>query len=437
MSRPAPESNRPNSTGSSKRQPGDKRVGDKTGNKGSTAVSKRNRRRRLLGSRFLGDRVALIRMSLARMTRSKSLVPWNKKRGSRILGGRLTGVVGEAMFYASLFLVGVFGISLVLINRFAPAGIPFSADQLPPALSPALSTPLSTWIMGVLSIAAIVSGGASLWFRLMRLGASNEYRNMLANRAGKIEQDAIDWIGPKSNFSLSEESSKLPNVPPARQLTESPGERLAFRLAADTSETGIAGPATLTLLWNSAWLVLLAVAISGFWYGNPRWILTCLLLPFALVGYWSLKFFLGHLRQIAGVGPTIVEISQQPLVSGEPFELFVLQSGRLKLKRLDVQLICEEESFYRQGTDIRVDRHQAFMKVLCAERSVTIDPRGAWEQQLSLTFPEGVMHSFVGTHNAIRWKIVVHGVAKPWPSFYRNFPIVVHPPSSPLKLSPR
>ena len=70
------------------------------------AKKRRRRERRLLGSQVLGDRFAYIRLSLARLSRSKRFLPWSKKRGSRIVGGRLTGVAGEAAFFALLFLVG-------------------------------------------------------------------------------------------------------------------------------------------------------------------------------------------------------------------------------------------------------------------------------------------------------------------------------------------
>ena len=346
--------------------------------------------------------------------------PWSKKRGKRIVGNAFAGVAGEVAFYAALFLVGVFGLSLILINELAPESVP----NVP---TDALRTDLSTWIMGILSLAAIVTGGAGLVFRLMRLGASSERRSAMATMAGSIEM-----IGP-----TNEDGPKLPSVPRGSSITESPGERLTYRLAAEKPEGGVVGPAMLALLWSSIWFVLLAVVVSGFWYGRPRWILAMLLLPFALIGVWSIRFFLAQLRQQAGIGPTIVEISNHPLFPGMQYRLFVCQTGRLKLKRLTVQLTCEEETFYRQGTDVRVDRHEAIRQVLFKERNVSVDPKAPWEQQLVLELPANVMHSFVGTHNAIRWKIVVTGESRPWPSFCRSFPVVVHPPGLPPKRSPR
>ena len=44
--------------------------------------------------------------------------PWSKKRGKRFASTALRGVAGEAVFYAALILIGVFVLSLVLINRF-------------------------------------------------------------------------------------------------------------------------------------------------------------------------------------------------------------------------------------------------------------------------------------------------------------------------------
>ena len=276
-------------------------------------------------------------------------------------------------------------------------------------------------------MAAISTGGVGFVLRLMQVGASSERRSALADRAGSIEM-----IGP-----TSEDVPLLPSVPRGRSLTDSPGERLTYRLAPETANGGVAGPATLALLWNSVWFVLLAVVVSGFWGDHPRWILAGLLVPFAAIGYWSFRYFLSQLRQHIGVGPTIVEISNHPLFPGEQYRLFVAQMGRLKLKRLTVQLTCEEETFYRQGTDVRVETCEAFHQVLLKERDIVVDPQAPWEQQLRLDLPENVMHSFVGTHNAIRWKIVVRGESQPWPSFCRSFPVVVHPPGSPLKRSPR
>jgi hypothetical protein len=360
--------------------------------------------------------------------------PWSKKRGKRFVGTELRSLLWEAAFYSGIFLVGVFVISLVLISELA------TWEELGPfkeltKIQPEDVTPselegggLSRWIFGVLGIAAMATGAGGLLYRLFRVSASSERRSVLARRASSIE-----IIVPGAD-----EVERMPSVPRGMALTDSPGERLTYRLAAENSGGGeLIGPTLLALLWNAVWFVLLAVVVLGFWYGSPRYILTGLLIPFGAIGYWSFRYFLAQLRRSAGIGPTIVEISDHPLYPGCKYRLFVSQSGRLRLRRLHVRVSCEEETVFSQGTDVRVERCEVFAQELCSERDVRVDPQQPWEQQFSLDLPANVMHSFVGSHNAIRWKVIVSGEARPWPSFCRSFPVVVHPPGLPPRRNPR
>ncbi|MEM9644027.1 MAG: hypothetical protein AAF989_03445 [Planctomycetota bacterium] len=367
----------------------------------------------------------MTRTTPSRDPRPFLLRPWIKKRGGRMLGHSLRGVVGEALFYASLFLLGVFGLALILVSRFSP--VRPATFRLPDVAPEVASSGLGTWLFIFLSVVAMITGVAGLLFRLSRLGASTERRSAIRARAKQLEM-----IGP-----TADQVPKLPSVPRGRRLTDSPGERQTYRLASDSDEAGIAGPAALALLWNAAWFVLLAVVLSGLWYSRPRWVLTGLLVPGAAIGYLVLRRFISQLKRQVGLGATIVEVSDHPLVPGESYRLHVSQMGRLRLKTLKISLTCQEEAFFRQGTDVRVERHEAFHQVLLEESNLRVDPRRPWQQQLRLELPPHVMHSFVGSHNAIRWKIVVSGVSRPWPSFCRSFPVVVHPPGLPVKRSPR
>jgi len=354
------------------------------------------------------------------------LRPWIKKRGSRTLGHTFGGIVGEALFYACLFFLGVFGLSLILVSSLSAAR---AAALRLPDVSPEVvaSSGLGTWIFGILSVVAIGTGVGGLLYRLSRLGASNERRSALRTRANQIE-----LIG-----ATADQVPKLPNVPQGKRLTDSPGERQTYRLGAAGSEAGIVGAASLAMLWNAAWLTLFSVVLLGFWQSRPRWVLAGLLIPAAGIGIWVFRYFLAQLKRQAGIGPTIVEISDHPLVPGNQYRIHVSQMGRLRLKSLQVYLTCQEEAFFRQGTDVRVERHDAFNQVLLQESNVRVDPQTPWQQQLTLDLPADVMHSFVGAHNAIRWRLVVAGESRPWPSFCRSFPVVVHPPGLPMKRSPR
>ena len=341
--------------------------------------------------------------------------PWTKKRGKRQSGYALGGIAGEAVFYASLFFVGVFALSTVLIAWFVP-------ERALNVSSQTLSSSLSYWVFGVLSIALILSGVGGLLYRLSAISTSHERR---------LSGQSI--LGPGADAE-----SKLPSIPQGRMLTDSPGERLTYRLAMQKPEnSGIFGAALLALLWSTVWFVLLAVVVSGFFYNRPRYILTFLLIPLGGIAYWAFRSFIVQLRRIAGIGATIVEIGDHPLMPGESYRVYICQMGRLRLRRMKIILCCEEQSFYRQGTDVRVEKHEAFTQVILNQRDVVLDPQAPWEQQLSFDLPENIMHSFVGSHNAIRWKIIVSGESRPWPSFCRSFPVIVHPPGLPPNRSPR
>lgn len=338
--------------------------------------------------------------------------PWSKKRGSRLAARVFSGVVGEVLFFVVLFLIGLFGVALTI----AAAVLRQTENAVPPTL---VQTELATWIFLIAAIVLMITGVGGVTYRIMRIGASNERRAALSKR-----RSGIDLNGPQRH-PLRE----IPSVPQGGDLSDSPGIRLAYRLPSSGSPIAtVAAAALLALLWCGTWVVLAAVAVSGIWWGTPRPVLTFLLLPLGAIGVWAARYFLRQLRESAGVGATIVEISCNPLIPGKPYRLYVAQYGKLKLRRLRVQLVCEEEAIFRQGTDVRVDRHVVCESTIFADKSVLVDSGRPWEQEFDTKVPESAMHSFQSPHNAVSWKILVAGESRPWPSFCRSFPVVVHPP---------
>lgn len=335
------------------------------------------------------------------------LRPWSKKRGSRQAARVFSGVVGEALFFAAIFLFGVFGVTLTV------------AGGLTRVNDPPVPMGIAFWIFLIASIALLITGGVGLAYSILRVGASSERRSAMARRTGSLEL-----------VRRAERPNRmLPNVPQGAELGDSPGIRLAYRLPSTASPvTRVAAAAVLALLWCGVWVVLAVVAVTGLWLGTPRPVLTFLLLPLGGIGIWTARYFFRQLRESAGVGATIVEISDNPLRPAHRYRLYVAQFGKLRLRRLRVTVVCEEESLFRQGTDVRVDRHIAEETVICNEKNVSIDPDAPWEQEFPMEVPSTAMHSFQSPHNAVHWKIVVVGESRPWPSFSRSFPVVVHPP---------
>lgn len=363
-------------------------------------------------------------------------------------------MLGELAFYLGLIFVGVFIFTLVLVAHLM---VPRIGIELPEEARVVLDSDLARgggrhwgrWVVAIISLVTVGSGVFGLGYRLMHLGFSQERISAQRGRLSRwnsssTSNDTAEKGGedgasePEGTSPAREEYPHLPTIPRGQILDESPGERLRYRLASvSTGRWSVFGSASLALLWNSVCVVLLAVAISGWWYNRPRPVLAMLLFPFTAVAIWALRAFLRQVRQIAGVGSTVVEISDHPLQPGGSYQLHVQQMGRMRLRSLRVELVCEEESFFRQGTDVRSDQHVALSKELLLERPVRVDPQAPWEQQLHFELPDNVMHSFSATNNSVRWRLIVSGEARPWPSFCRSFPLVVHPPLMVPPNSPR
>ena len=364
--------------------------------------------------------------------------PWTKKRGSRTLATATGSLVTETIYYTSVMMAGVFGLSLVLALVLAPSKVP----RLPPmpgsAGSPALGTPVAAWTFGTLFVAAIVVGGGRLAYRLIWRSASLEFRRVLADRAAKVGRGQMDWPDAPGNSHAgddpvhrAEPSATLPAVPDVRSINNSPGERLRYRLAPGGIADGVAGQIALSMVWNVVWFMLAGIAVSGLIRGVWRPFLIGLLVPLGAIGWWLFRRMLSVIRSTAGVGPTVVEISDHPLHPGANYRVYVCRWGRMQLRRLTVRLVCEEETFYRQGTDVRRECHRVATIPLGERTNLRVDRHQAAEQHYDVVLPADVMHSVAGSHNAIRWRIEVEGKMRPWPSYCRNFPVVVHPPLDP------
>jgi hypothetical protein len=335
---------------------------------------------------------------------------WSKKRGSRLLMQYTAGAVGEALYYAVLFLLGVLALSIAVARAF-------SVDDLSQ-----LRIGYGFWLTLIASLSLIGLGGGNLAYRILRISASGERRAALVGRAEQLA------VGGRPALPLG----TLPCVPVPASLIDSPGTHLAYRLPEIESPSRALGAgAILALAWNGLWLVLAVVACEQWLTGRRQWLLLIVLVPLGAIAWRAARHFLELLRQHAGVGPTIVEVSDLPLVGGRQYRGYLSQLGRLRLKSLTVALTCEEEATYRQGTDVRVERAQVFETVLWNGSRLSIDPGTPFEQEFALAIPAGVMHSFQSPHHAVRWLIVVRAESRGWPSFCRSFPVVVHPPVAP------
>lgn len=274
------------------------------------------------------------------------------------------------------------------------------------------------WLMFIVPVSLLVIGGAGLLYRLFQLGASAERRASIAQRAAQLELFE-DRPLPADEY---------PYVPDSSLVTDSAGTTLAFRLPIGTSTAWMLFWLGMgCVLWNAIVSVFIAMALDGYRTGHTDWRLNVTTLFFLSCGIALLVFFLRQLVVSAGVGPTLVEVSDHPLFPGGNYKVFLSQSGQLKVRSLVLLLVCEEEATYRQGTDTRKETCRVFQRQIFRRENVEVRRGLPFEIQSDLEIPTRAMHSFKAGNNEVRWKLVVRGDVVGWSPYERAFPVVVYP----------
>jgi hypothetical protein len=274
------------------------------------------------------------------------------------------------------------------------------------------------WLVLLVPISFIAIGGAGLIYTLFHWGKSAERRSAAVRRVASL--DLFD--------QLDETAKMYPYVPLGDSLMDSPGTTLSYRLPMSASPGWrLFAAAVACVSWNAVVLALLVAYFVGKGRAGPDWPFAVFVVFGVLAGLVLIYYFIRQLLLTTGVGPTLLEISDHPLVPGGQYQLFVSQTGKLTMDSLDVALVCDEEATYRQGTDTRTDRRRVYEDHLWSRKGFAIEQGLPFEVRCDLHLPLSAMHSFRAGYNEIQWKLVVRGEVQGWPSFERVFPIVVRP----------
>ncbi|MCA9262450.1 MAG: hypothetical protein KDA60_01330 [Planctomycetales bacterium] len=332
---------------------------------------------------------------------------WEKKRGSRRTGSRLLGGVSEGVFYAVWLLLGSAALIALLTSLATP---------LPGV--PERSVGYGFWYAVGISACVAVGAAIGLVRTLLQVGTSAERRTAMAQKA--VELDPL-----AKNRSLFRE---FPAIPQHDHLFESPGTTLAYRLPMRATFTWrLLGVALYAMLWNGLLSIVVAVAIQRLRARQWPWMTLVVAIPVTWVAVGAVRKFFAQILEITGLGHSNVEVSDLPFYPGQRYEISLVQAGRTQLRSIALQLICEEEATYRQGTDIRTERRRVIEQTCFRETDVTLRPREPFEKHIELVLPDDAMHTFQSGSNAIHWRLVVTGRLHRGTYFERAYPILVYP----------
>jgi len=336
------------------------------------------------------------------LRRFVSRFPWQRRVTKNFWGN-----ASDAVF--SVILLGV---GFVLLTWFAVGLVIAGRDMALVALA--------TRIVGILFSGSVALIGT---FRLIRVlyvnSGSPEHRSQFLQQAFDLE-----YLRP---FETAQ--SATPTVPQLAPGQIGHGQRLKFRLLSrDLSRGRLGGLAVFSIVMLGVCTVLVAV-IWDQWnqMGLQRLSLTLgFLVVLAVVTGWLLRKTGRHLVTQIQLGPTILELSQHPLLPGGDYQFFFQQFGEIQLERLEVVLECVEQSTYRQGTDMCTHQHTAYSEVLAELNDVQLADPGAY-LEVDFQLPAAAMHSFSSSNNRIGWRFVVKGAKPGCLEFKREFPILVLP----------
>jgi len=411
---------------------------------------------------------------------ARSFRLYEKKRGNRRTGSKRFGSLGEALFFAVFFLLGCAGMVFLLATQVIPewrvnhafiettctvlerdaakARIAYriggellhawaatagstAAKEPDKAESPGdfapgrehlcwydpanpetvvLARGYTWWLWLTLSvpISLLLIGGGGLVYTVVRLGKSVERRAALVKRSGPRDSSKETEVAQPA----------FPYVPPAGHITDSPGTELAYRLPMAGSPAWTLGLwLTACLLWNGLVSLFAVVAVNSLWAGDPDWVLIVFLIPFLAIGIGLIVVFVRQLVLATAIGPTLLEISEQPLYPGRTCDLFLSQTGRLRIHWLEILLACDEEATYRHGTNTRTENHRVYQQSVFRRERLEVQQGMPFTARFAAEVPPGAMHSFKSGHNDVNWKFVVRGGVAGWPDFQRAFPVIVRP----------
>ena len=276
------------------------------------------------------------------------------------------------------------------------------------------------WVWTVLALPMLfmLVGAGGLVCRLVRWHITAERRASIARRAAAREL-------LRGNGRAAPE---YPTVPEVASITDSPGTKLRYRLPIGTSPGwALFGTLLACLGWNATVGVFLVMAVNGHLAGEPDWAMTLLLVPFVLVGVFLIAALIRQLLLTTGVGPTQVELSDHPLRPGSRYEVFLSQSGRMPPDALELQLRCEEQATYREGTNTRTETREVYTERLYRSNGRKGRRSMPFQATCEFTVPAGAMHSFKSEHNSVTWRLVVEGRVAGWPDYRRDYPVIVCP----------
>jgi len=269
------------------------------------------------------------------------------------------------------------------------------------------------WFLLLLSFSLIVIGLVGLPQSFRHLAVSKERQTVLSAPPNRATKHASDWA----------------TVPDIRGINESPGTHLAYRLPLGHRPIfPLIGQTVFAAAWT---IIALVILIQSFFNTQGDWMDQLLNILFrslfCAIGiglYWVVARQLWITFRVA---PTLLELSDHPILPNRKYRVLLHQDGMLQFQHLTVDVVCEEVARFHQGTDTVTNRQDVFRQTIFSRSDFNTTPELPLHEEFYLQLPEGAMHSFRQKNNEVAWKLEFTAQLVGWSELRRDCPIVVHP----------
>lgn len=272
------------------------------------------------------------------------------------------------------------------------------------------------WPVTLIPVSLLAVGIFGIVASSMQVATSAERRSLVAVKAMRLDP-------------LRDTPDESKTLPTGLREDESPGIRFAHRLpAVGTAGWRMAGLMLVCAIWNVLLGFFVYVASLQYLRNESPWLALGLVVVLGSVGIWLAFNLIREFWHRRGIGQSHVEISAHPLVLGGEYQAYLMQMGNMTLRKLLVELVCEESASYQQGTDSRTSVEVVFRQELRKWRGLRVEATQPFEAEMTFSIPATAMHSFRSAHNQIRWMLLVRGETNRHQEVYRQFGLLVQPP---------
>ncbi|MGL6196007.1 MAG: DUF3592 domain-containing protein [Thermoguttaceae bacterium] len=281
------------------------------------------------------------------------------------------------------------------------------------------------WYFLAIPICLMVFGASGLYLSFRNFYISEERKAAILAKKASPPLALLNIIPA----SMPGHNPKFPTVPDSKTINDSPGTFLAFRLpTAWQPSVRLFTFAVYVVIWNViAWVTLTWNLYHTTGTRSDLFFAVTFGVLFCGGGLVLIIWVLHHILKVFGVHPPILEISDHPIYPGRKYRIMLVLSGALRIRKLEVELVCMEIARFRQGTDTITSRREVYHQPLFFREDFETTWNAALQQEFFVRLPIGAMHSVQLEHNEIVWMLVLKTDLIGWSNMRCECPIIVNP----------